>query len=79
MSKYNLVHVEWDDSTNTPPDWHKIGSSILKPAKCVSVGYIVYECKRYITLAQSLTDGGDCSNIFTIPRGCITRTRKIKL
>lgn len=77
-SKYRLLKVTWLDACSLPAGWKSVKKAKKsKPAEIVSVGYLVKERKRSITLVSSLTDDGDCDGDVVIPRDWIVRTKKL--
>lgn len=76
-----MVLVDWVDSTSfNAQRWRdREESKQLTPAKIQSVGFVLAESKEHIVLTGSL-DGeeGHASGCHTIPRGCITRMRRLK-
>lgn len=76
--KLKMVH--WLDSGETPR-WVSATRVDPRPAKCVSVGYVVHETKVAITLALTVrVDEGydDVCSCMTIPRISILKMRSIK-
>lgn len=71
--KYPIVYIEWDDSFTTT-SWGDLEEvQKIERAKCLSVGFLVSETKKEITLAQSLGEEGGVNGSITVPRGCITK------
>lgn len=74
-----LRFVEWVDS-GSPGDtvWsHKSDVKKLKPIKCVTVGFIIKKTRKKITMASSVIPG-QFSGVMCIPKGCITKIRRLK-
>lgn len=87
MKKGHLELVEWLDSV-TSNGWQRDGEKEHHPAPCVSVGWIVQETKKALSLAPNVAllpgtyemDFDDqYGDVTTIPKGMITKRRKIKL
>lgn len=84
--KRDLVLVEWWDAFSlTPAVWRTARefteASKLRPAKCISVGWIVRQTKRVVVLAPHVSldsTGPDISGDKTIPRGCIKRVQRLE-
>jgi hypothetical protein len=78
--KRKAVLVDWIDSTSfSTHRWRDLGESKqLTPSKIQSVGFLVAEGKSFITLTGSLCEENNASGCMTIPRGCITRMRRLK-
>lgn len=71
--KPRLVLIEWDDSRLAPAAWeHAEDLAALKPSRCMSVGFLLHDGKRYKTIAQSIGEGQVVGRM-TIPAGCIRR------
>lgn len=74
VDEYDLVLVEWEDANSIPGWFVKVPESPCLP--CVSVGYVVKETKRFITLAHTLNAAGMFGDLFSIPKGCV-KSKKI--
>lgn len=80
-----LVLIHWVDSSSTGKAWrsiHDFGDEAQSPLQCLSVGWIMAQSKKAITLAMNLgyeegcdphSAGGD----ITIPRSAILSIRKL--
>ena len=80
-----LVLIHWVDSSSTGKAWRHIGdfgSEVQSPLQCLSVGWIMAQSKKAVTLAMNLgyeegcdphSAGGD----ITIPRSAIFSIRKL--
>jgi hypothetical protein len=80
MRARKAVLVEWVDSCSFGSHrWRDLEESgQLTPSKIQSVGWLLAEEKTHILLTGSLDDVGHASGCHTIPRGCITRMRRLK-
>lgn len=85
--KYQAFYVEWLDSTMTSPVWHTV-ENLHNNTKEVTdtfqtVSHLVNENKLEYIFAASIhfveNDVVSFGQIFTIPKGCITKMTKIKL
>jgi hypothetical protein len=78
--KRKAVLVDWIDSTSfSTHRWRDLGESKqLTPSTIQSVGFLVAESKSFITLTGALDEEEHASGCITIPRGCITRMRRLK-
>ncbi len=78
MKENTLVKVDWIDSS-TARGWNTRDKA-KKPGgfACTSVGFVIQENKKDITVAGTVGDDGDCLDAITIPRGCIKKIRRIK-
>lgn len=87
MKRGHLELIEWFDSV-TSSGWQVEGEKENEPAKCLSVGWVVKETKTSVSLAPNigplpgtyLVDFNDqYGDVTTIPKGMITKRKKIKL
>mgnify|MGYP001609693843 FL=1 len=77
MKKKVLVEVTWHDAARYPTWTEKIEE--VSPATCVTVGYLVRKGRKNIVTAQSWSDEAECwGGIWVIPRGWVTRVRRLK-
>ena len=79
-TKRKAVLVEWLDSCSFGRHvWrHMDESKQLTPSKIQSVGFVLAEDKKRVVLTGSLDEEDHASGCHTIPRGCITRIRRLK-
>lgn len=77
--KFKLVQIEWLDSLQQDGAWQYADEfKPRKPAKCVSVGYLIGDGRKVKVLAQSVANNGEqVSGVVHIPVCCIKRMRKI--
>ena len=85
--KYQAVYIEWIDSVMKLPVWHSTGD-LFETTKEISsimqtVGYLVNQNKHEYILTGSIHfDGGQAvqfGQVFTIPKGCVTKLIKLKI
>ncbi|KKM27077.1 hypothetical protein LCGC14_1578350 [marine sediment metagenome] len=78
MSVGQLVLVDWEDS-HYIPEWHR-GEPIKAPLYCRSVGWVVYQGTKAITLAahMSVEEDPQRSGEMTIPTKAILKTRVLE-
>lgn len=74
------VYIEWADSTSfSAQRWRgKDESEGLTPAFIKSVGWLLSASKEQVLITSSISDDDDRSGCLAIPRGCITRMRRLK-
>lgn len=74
--QYPLVEVLWDDATSVSgEEWADISEAIkCKPAKTVSVGYMVADKDSHVTLVATVNSHHIGHGIL-IPRGMIKEIR----
>jgi hypothetical protein len=75
MKNHNIAVVEWEDSS-CGEGWHSVGADDGL-AQCVTVGVVVRNNRKCITLVQSLASTGEQNNSFSIPRGCIASIKVV--
>lgn len=77
MENKKVVHIEWVDAVSVDGWQHP--TMELHPANCVSIGFLIKENDKYITICQGYSDA-DCQNgMFTIPKGWIKKRKFVKL
>ena len=69
-----IVYVEWEDSSTTF-GWHEEHDD--EPLVIQSVGILVREGKKSVTLSTSRAVNGDYVDQITIPRRAIRTMRKV--
>ncbi len=75
--KYKAVKICWLDSRGMTARWEFSDElEKLPPCEIVSVGFIVKETKKYITIACSVSEDQILGRL-TIPKGCIVKTEEI--
>ena len=69
-----IVIVEWTDAAGSDGAWSE-NADDLEPARITSVGFLVKDTKRAITLGQSRDDNRPpkFDNLLAIPRHAVTR------
>jgi hypothetical protein len=72
-----LVIVEWTDSCSDG-GW-RIKNNDLKPSQCVTVGFLQFDEKDSIIIAQSRSDSGNWADRIAIPKGCVKRMRTLRV
>ncbi len=65
-----ILKIEWDD-TRTQDDCTRV-------AKCRSVGFLIKETKKAITLAATMQEDSCNCQYITIPKGCVTDIQELK-
>lgn len=72
--KLKLVYVIWIDPHSTDPwtDMKEVDGSI---EECETIGWVVQEGKKHISVAGSLGFNDDCCCIMNIPKRCIVSVR----
>lgn len=85
--KYQAVYIEWIDSALKLPVWlntEKLLEETIKPHdKYQTIAYLVGGNDLEYALAASIHfDDGEAvqfGNVFTIPKGCVTKLKNIKI
>ena len=75
---FPIFEIEWDDAASDSKwaeiRYHQEGGV----ANCRTVGYLTAYEKTHIQVAQSLSSLGHAADSMCIPRGCVTRIRKVR-
>ncbi len=72
---YDLVHVTWRDASGTGV-WHSLEEARqCNPISIHSVGWLIREDKRTVTVVGSFGANGSVSDRNTIPKANITSKR----
>ncbi len=74
-----LVLVEWNDSKINYDNWRPDDCSEDNVAHCRTVGILKAEDTEKITIASSDSDSGFVSVTITIPKGCITKIKELRV
>lgn len=81
MSRNRLLYVEWEDSCSHAGAW--TGENELRkvrPARCHTVGWVVNETSKHMTLASSwggVEGNRQYSGDMTIPKSVIRKKRRL--
>lgn len=74
-----MVLISWVDSGGNDLIWEfKNERESLEPHKCETVGFVVEEHEKYITVAQS-QNADQWGRQFCIPRAAVTEINELKL
>jgi len=73
-----LVLVEWDDS-NVIHGWRVDNGNMDEVAHCRTVGILVSESETSVTVAFGESDCHSVMETITIPKGCITAIRRLRV
>ena len=80
--KYKFVTIEWLDSRRPDNDWvYTKDYKHPKPTYCYTTGYIIYEDKHFVSIAQTIADVDDPDDseqvmgLMQIPKCAIMFTR----
>ena len=74
--RYDLVEILWHDAADMESGW----TSKVKPepAIAMSAGYLVYQDKDHIVLAQDCDGAGEHNGRGQIPRGMVKQIKVLK-
>ena len=72
-----LVLVEWEDSCELS-GWHVLSDNDCI-SNCISAGLLCSEDEKQVVIAQSRSCTGSIGDTISIPKGCITRIRYLKV
>lgn len=77
--KPKIVYVEWRDAVSTQ-GWEDLGYR-ASPAKCTTVGFLVKNRKKYVTIAATFAKSGikESNNRISIPSDWISSMREIDI
>jgi hypothetical protein len=80
-SKNTLQLIEWNDSHSpNTSGWLSVDEVDTRPLKLKSVGYVIAECKRSVTLAAHVSASKNCDQVcgvMSIPKSCIIKRKKL--
>ena len=69
------IKVWWIDANGTS----KWKYNTTKPAKCLTIGYLIKKTKKYIVVGQTIYKKGEMfTGEIVIPMGCVVKTKLIK-
>ncbi len=75
MKKMACCYVKWEDA-NSSYGWRKAEDYDL-PAIIESVGILISEDKRCLTISTSMSESGRFVDKITIPRACVKKFRRL--
>jgi hypothetical protein len=80
MRRYKKMLVIWEDATLQAQHTNVREARHFSPDRIRTVGFLLKADKRKVSLAFSVgaTRGEDCSDILTIPVGCILDIREVR-
>lgn len=70
-----MVHVEWMDAALTPGWIEMHDEADVIPVD--TIGYLWYEDKRVIKLAQTISSSGHYSAVHTIPKSTVIKITRL--
>lgn len=78
MRRRPLVEVEWEDAHHDD-GWAGNRPLRTRGGPCRTAGYMLKRDRRVIVIAHSLgEDPDDHADTLTIPRGCVSRIRRLR-
>lgn len=72
--------ISWIDSASATEGW-TVSEELTEKfgiAEIITVGFVVYEDKEFITMVQSVAEDAGSMHDISIPIGCIIKRRKVK-
>lgn len=74
------VLVEWDDSAHLVPGSWMGRAEASKTGVCgiLTVGWLIGEDEKCITIAQSISEADDVTGAFVIPRTVVRRVKRLR-
>lgn len=73
---YDLVEIVWMDAADMESGW--TSKVKLEPAYAMSAGYLVFQDKDHIVLAQDTDSAGEHNGRGQIPRGMVKSIKVLK-
>ena len=75
-----LAYVEWVDSAAIQGWQHEseVSREDYEPSVIKSVGFIVSESKKHITITTSISDTDCCMDPLTIPKCAVVKLKKVR-
>lgn len=79
MATSKLVHIQWLDSCS-PSDaaWHEPKELNLKALTCDTVGILVAEDDKQLSVASCVMETGTLYGVITIPKCSILKRRRVQ-
>ncbi len=77
MKKFKKVEVIWIDAQSSTDGLYIDDIKNMKPIRSYSLGYLVYECDKYIVLSFLNFGHGLMKHHQCIPRGMIKKIREV--
>lgn len=77
MKKHHAYTVTWRDSS-TLRGWRSIEDGAHKTATITSVGWLVQQTPKTVTITTSISECGNVADSLSIPREAITKMTKLK-
>lgn len=77
MKRHHAYIVKWRDSSGLV-GWHGIDDSAHEVAIITSVGWLVRQTPKTMTLTTSISEKGHVVDAITIPREAVTKTTRLK-
>ena len=78
MKLGDLVHITWNDIYDDGAEWKdKKELRKHKPKEAYTVGWIAKENDDYITLVTNYSEDDSYSGGISIPKGCITKQKRL--
>ena len=69
--------IAWEDAYSSTKNWTEIKKMKVDPFIAHTVGFVVHESKKRVTLALNTSDCRMCADTMTIPKKLITERREL--
>lgn len=67
-----LVRAKWLDAFSAHEGWHTLDSlRETRPVECETVGYLLVDDPKFVTIVATISQDGGGSGHVTIPRGML--------
>jgi len=74
-----LLYVEWMDAWGCQPHWEDLEDAADHSTILIrSVGWVVREDVKSLTLTPNVSDAENCCGTQVIPKGCIKKRKVLK-
>lgn len=69
------IWIKWLDSVGPERYWNHLDDWDHKPSKITTVGWLVHEDKKSVTISSSVSSSGCQGGTLTIPKFAITKRK----
>ena len=76
VQAFDILQVRWEDHFSGNHQWGNANELRTKPMICMTVGHLVHEDKKTITLAMNMGESLHVADTTTVLKNCIV-SRKV--